>query len=60
MKCKRCSERFSQDEADRVADCFDIDGCFPEDICFACAQELWHERQQDQSMSDVVQDGPAA
>ena len=60
MICQRCGDRFTQEDADRVSDCFDADGCFPDHICFTCAEELWREREQEQGMSDVVQDGPAA
>jgi hypothetical protein len=55
MICIRCKERFGSDEADLVETNFNepISGMI---ICFACAEEIWAEREQAQTMSDTCQD----
>lgn len=54
MKCTRCGERVSQDMLDQVADHFDVDFEYP--TCWNCAVEVFHEREQDQTMNNPPQD----
>ena len=54
MKCNRCGQTIFQDEADRVADCFD--DRFENPLCFHCAKELWEDEQQSRTMNNPPQD----
>lgn len=51
MKCTRCQSTVVQDEADRVADSFDLD--FDNPICFQCAKEVWEDCEQSRTLNNL-------
>ena len=55
--CRRCYATVSPNETASVMEAFDND---KHNLCWSCAKEVWQEQLQDQTLSDVVQDGPCA
>ncbi len=53
MKCKRCQAIVTTEEEDKVSDSFDD---WADSYCFACAGEVFNEREQDQYMRSISYD----